>query len=272
MTAAFDGEGFRDHLATLTLGRPCVVTAHTDSTNDDALAAARAGAPHGALFVTDEQRRGRGRRGNTWHSTPGEALLFSVVLRPELAAERAASLALVAGLAVRAAVASALDSAGVAKTAQVKWPNDVVVERLKVAGILVESQMRGDKLSAAVVGVGLNVGRVELPPEVKARATSLVALGAQVKREPLLAAVLAELETRLARLERGERDQPPLSSLVTELSAFDAVRGERVSVGDVAGTAAGIDALGNLLVLDDGGLTHRVSSGHVVVETWERES
>lgn len=262
---AFDGARFRDLLATLTLGRECVVTPHTDSTNDDALAAARAGAPHGALFVTDAQERGRGRRGNTWHAAPGEALLFSVVLRPELAPERASSLALVAGLAVRAAVAKALDSAGVAKTAQVKWPNDVVVERLKVAGILVESQMRGDKLAAAVVGVGLNVGRLELPPEVKLRATSLVELNAKVKREELLAEVLGELEARLARLER---ELEPLSTLVTELSACDAVRGERVSVGDIAGIAMGIDALGNLLVLDDGGRTHKVSSGHVVVETW----
>ena len=268
MSSAFDGERFRDLLATHTLGRPCVVTSHTDSTNDDALAAARAGAPHGALFVTDEQRQGRGRRGNAWHAAPGEALLFSVVLRPELAAERAASLALVAGLAVRAAVASVLDSAGVAKIAQVKWPNDVVVERLKVAGILVESQMRGEKLGAAVVGVGLNVGRLELPPEVQARATSLVALGAHAKREELLATVLGELEARLSLLVHGARDEAPLSTLVTELSACDAVRGERVSVGDVAGTAAGIDALGNLLVLDDAGRTHKVSSGHVVVETW----
>jgi BirA family biotin operon repressor/biotin-[acetyl-CoA-carboxylase] ligase len=265
MTLAFDGERFRRSLGTLTLGRECVVTPVTDSTNDDALAAARAGAPHGALFVSDEQRRGRGRRGNAWHAPPGEALLFSIVLRPELAVERASSLALVAGLAVRAAVATALAAAGVEKLAQVKWPNDVVVERLKVAGILVESQVRGDKLGAAVIGVGLNVGRLELPPEVRARATSLGELGASVTREELLGAVLGELEARLARLED---DECPLSTLATELSAYDALEGERVAVGDVTGTAAGIDALGNLRVLDGGGRTHQVRSGHVMVKTW----
>lgn len=266
MTAPFDGERFRALSASLTLGKPCVVTTLTDSTNDDALAAARRGAPHGALFVTDEQRKGRGRRGNTWHAPPGEALLFSVVLRPELAAERAACLSLVAGLAVRAAVAHALALASVAKTALVKWPNDVVVERKKVAGILVESQMRGDRLGAAVVGVGLNVGRLELPDDVAARATSLAALGAGVVREHLLTAVLTELAVRLGELERGET---PLGGLVTELSAHDALVGEQVTVGGVTGTATGIDALGNLEVLDGAGRVHRVASGHV---TWPGNS
>jgi len=263
MTTPFDGERFRALAANLTLGTPCVVSALTDSTNDDALAAAREGAPHGALFVTDEQRKGRGRRGNTWHAPPGEALLFSVVLRPELAAERAACLSLVAGLAVRAAVAQELAKASVATTALVKWPNDVVVERRKVAGILVESQMRGERLGAAVVGVGLNVGRLELPDDVAARATSLALLGASVVREELLTSVLGELALRLGALERGET---PLDTLATELSAHDALAGERVTVGAVTGTATGIDALGNLEVLDAAGCIHRVASGHV---TWE---
>jgi BirA family biotin operon repressor/biotin-[acetyl-CoA-carboxylase] ligase len=260
----FDRERFRALAGSLTLGRECVVTALTSSTNDDALAAARAGAPHGALFVTDEQQHGRGRRGNTWHAAPGEALLFSVLLRPELPPERAASLALVTGLAVRAAVARALATHGVGKPVRVKWPNDVVVDKLKVAGILVESQMRGEKLGAAVVGVGLNTGRLELPPDVQARATSLTALGASVTREELLHAVLSELEMRLARLE----GHASLSTLVAELSEHDALRGERVTVGELEGSASGIDELGNLKVLDATGRTHAVASGHVIAQGW----
>ena len=265
MTPAFDAERFRALGRSLTLGRECVVTRVTGSTNDDALNAARAGAPHGALFVADEQQHGRGRRGNTWHAPPGEALLFSVLLRPELPPERASSLALVAGLAVRAAVAQALAAGNVSRTAQVKWPNDVVVDKLKVAGILVESQMRGEKLGAAVVGIGLNTGRLELPPDVQPRATSLGALGASTPREELLHNVLAELELRLARLE-GHRS--PLSTLVTELSEHDALRGERVTVGDVEGTASGIDTVGNLKVVDATGRTHTVTSGHVIAKGW----
>ena len=265
MTPAFDGERFRALARSLTLGRECVVTRLTSSTNDDALAAARAGAPHGTLFVTDEQQHGRGRRGNTWHAPAGEALLFSVLLRPELPPERASSLALVAGLAVRAAVAEALAARGVDRAVRVKWPNDVVVDRVKVAGILVESQMRGEKLGAAVVGVGLNTGRLDLPPDVQARATSLAALGAPVTREALLHTVLSELEMRLSRLE-GHAS--PLSTLVTELSEHDALRGERVTVGDVEGTASGIDTVGNLKVVDATGRTHTVTSGHVIAKGW----
>lgn len=264
MTSAFDGTRFRALGRSLTLGHECIVTRRTGSTNDDALAAARAGAAHGTVFVTDEQEHGRGRRGNTWHAPPGEALLFSVLLRPELPPERASSLALVAGLAVRAAVAQALTARNVARTARVKWPNDVVVDHLKLAGILVESQMRGDKLGAAVVGIGLNTGRLELPPDVQSRATSLAALGASVTREELLHSVLAELEARLARLE----GQSSLSTLVEELTTHDALRGERVTVGELEGTASGIDALGNLKVLDATSRTHTVTSGHVVVKGW----
>jgi BirA family biotin operon repressor/biotin-[acetyl-CoA-carboxylase] ligase len=165
---------------------------------------------------------------------------------------------------VRAAVAEALAARGVTKVVRVKWPNDVVVDELKVAGILVESQMRGEKLGAVVVGVGLNTGRLELPPDVQVRATSLAALGASVTREELLHTVLTELEARLARLE----DRASLAALVTELSAHDALLGERVTVGELEGTASGIDELGNLKVLDATGRTHSVTSGHVMVKGW----
>jgi BirA family biotin operon repressor/biotin-[acetyl-CoA-carboxylase] ligase len=262
MSPSFDAARFTACLAELPLGRPLALTAVTDSTNDDALTAARAGAPHGALFVTETQRRGRGRRGNTWHAEPGEALLFSLVLRPALPLERASSLALVAGLAVRAAVASALTLSGVAASAEVKWPNDVLVGGRKVAGILVESHVRGDTLGAVVVGVGLNVGRLSLPDDVAALATSLAALGAAAAREELLASVLKELDVRLRGL--GSK-QIPLSSLVEELRAFDALRGKRIRVGELEGTALGIDAFGNLELLDAARVTHKVTSGHVTL-------
>ena len=262
MNPAFDPTRFTACLGERALGRPLVLTAVTDSTNDDALAAARAGAPHGALFVTEEQRRGRGRRGNSWHAAPGEALLFSLVLRPSVPLERASSLSLVAGLAVRAAVASSLTLSGVSARVQVKWPNDVLVDGKKVAGILVESHVRGDTLGAVVVGVGLNVGLLSLPDDVAAHATSLLLLGATVPREELLASVLGELDVRLRTFGSKEI---PLSSLVEELRAFDALRGLRVRVGELEGTALGVDAFGNLELLDAARVTHKVTSGHVTL-------
>ncbi|HEV8550362.1 MAG TPA: biotin--[acetyl-CoA-carboxylase] ligase [Polyangiaceae bacterium] len=273
MSAAFDAERFAALAAPLRFGRPLVVKAVTGSTNDDALEAARAGAPEGALFVTEAQERGRGRRGNVWHASPGEALLFSLVLRPSLAVERAPVLALVAGLAVRAALAVTLKSADVASEPRVKWPNDVVVGHKKVAGILVESQVRGETLGAVVVGVGLNVGRSELPAEVAAHATSLAALGATVSREVLLAGILRALEERLPLVPpldalTGSRELPLTTLMVEELIAFDALRGAKVSVGDLKGVATGLDTRGNLRLLDANGAAHEVTSGHVIVESW----
>lgn len=262
MSAVFDTARFTACLGELPLGRPLVLTSVTGSTNDDALAAARAGAPHGAVFVTEEQRCGRGRRGNSWHAAPGEALLFSLVLRPSLPLERASSLALVAGLAVRAAVASALTLSGVPAAAQVKWPNDVLVAGKKIAGILVESHVRGETLGAVVVGVGLNVGLLSVPDDVAAHATSLLLLGATVAREELLASVLGELDIRLRAFGSKEI---PFSSLVDELRAFDALCGSRVRVGELEGTALGVDAYGNLELLDAARVTHKVTSGHVTL-------
>jgi len=262
MSSPFDVARFAAGVATLSLGRPLTLTAVTDSTNDDALAAARAGAPHGALFVTEEQRRGRGRRGNAWHAAPGEALLFSLVLRPAIPLERASSLALVAGLAVRAAVARGLTLAGITTRAEVKWPNDVLVGDKKVAGVLVESHVRGDTLGAVVVGVGLNVGRLSLPEEVAVHASSLLLLGATVPREELLVEILKELDVRLRGL--GSK-QIPWSSLAEELRAFDALQGKRVRVGTLEGTAVGVDAFGNLELLDAARVTHKVTSGHVTL-------
>jgi BirA family biotin operon repressor/biotin-[acetyl-CoA-carboxylase] ligase len=260
MKGTFDAARFRELVAELTLGRPLVTTRATGSTNDDALAAARSGAPHGALFVTDEQHAGRGRRGNSWHATPGAGLLFSLVVRPRIALEYAPALALLAGLAVRAAVAEELEAAGVDAKALVKWPNDVVVAGRKLAGILVESQVRGAELGAVVIGVGLNVGRMELPGELDKVSTSLADLGASAARETVLASILGGLETRLGALAGPEM---PLESLVGELGRFDYLLGTKIAIGDLAGVGAGIDERGALVVLDAEGITRRIRSGHV---------
>ncbi len=244
--SAFDADRFarlRRERAT-SWGSPLHCFASTASTNDEALRAARAGAPEGSLFVADHQSRGRGRRGRSWRSEPGEGLLFSLLLRP---AEHAPgpSLTLAAGLAVRAAVAARVPLA-----AQLKWPNDVLVGGRKLAGILCEA-LSG--LSAVVVGVGLNVTGQPLQGPLALSPTCLEALGArgeQLAREPLLADITAELERRLhAFFSRG------LTSLREEFHAHDALRGRRVIVDSeppLIGQARGIDEQGRLIVLSEG--------------------
>ena len=265
MSRPFDAERFTALAKGLTLGQPLVATLETGSTNDDALTAARDGAPHGALFVTEEQRAGRGRRGSRWLAARSEGLLFSLVLRPNLSVERAPYLALLAGLAVRDVVSALLASAGARDVALVKWPNDVVIagERLeKLAGILVESQVRGDKLAAAVVGVGLNVGRIEHLEDLRATPTSLAKLGVSIEREELLAKIIGSFAERLRTLESTEI---PAETLAAELSAFDALRDRKLRVENLCGWGAGIDAEGYLCIIDESRVTRRIRSGHVEV-------
>ncbi|MEO8902648.1 MAG: biotin--[acetyl-CoA-carboxylase] ligase [Polyangiaceae bacterium] len=253
---AFDAEQFRARTREQKpkLGRPLMYQAVTGSTNDNALLAARSGAPHGSVFVADEQTAGRGRRGNTWHAAPGENLLFSVLLRPQLELAQTSALTLAMGLALRDAVTPLIN-----REALIKWPNDLLVGGKKLAGVLVESQLQGDRLEAVVVGVGLNVASREFPAEIAARATSLAVLGAaRLEREPLLFEILAAIATRVqAYQEHG------VPGILAELNAADALRGQRVRVDAQTGVGVGLDEQGRLLVKDDTDAVHAIFSGTV---------
>jgi BirA family biotin operon repressor/biotin-[acetyl-CoA-carboxylase] ligase len=211
------------------LGLPRLHLRATTSTNDRSRALAAAGAPHGTIVTAGEQSAGRGRQGRTWAAPPGRALLLSLLLR-----SYDPLLPLRAGLAVA-------DLAGDA--ARVKWPNDVLVEGRKLAGVLVEA--RPDE-GWAVLGIGVNVAVEldELPAEVAARAATL-------GRPPeALEATLGELLDHLAR----RLAEPPADCLAA-LRARDALRDRPIRWAGGEGTGAGIDDSGALLVrLADGGV------------------
>jgi BirA family transcriptional regulator, biotin operon repressor / biotin---[acetyl-CoA-carboxylase] ligase len=215
------------------LGSPRLHLRATDSTNTRARDLAAAGAPHGTLVTAGEQRAGRGRQGRTWSAPPGRALLSSLVLRdpPRL-------LPLLAGVAV----AQVAEHAGV--SAQVKWPNDVLVDGRKVAGILVEGRPQE---RWAVLGIGLNVA-VELellPAELRATAATMGLPAEQI--EPTLARLLGALERRLSE---------PEQATLAAWRARDALRGREVEWAAGRGRAEGVDGAGRLIVaLPDGGRT-----------------
>ena len=212
------------------LGLPRVHHRLTDSTNERAKQLAAAGAPHGTIVTADEQSAGRGRQGRAWVSEPGSALLLSVVIRD--LDERHALLPLATAVAVcEAAEASA------PVTCAIKWPNDVWVERRKLAGILVEGRPQE---GWAVVGVGLNVSG--FPGELAGLVTSL-ALWSPVPSPQSPGAVLDAL---LPALDRRLSDDP--ARLLEAWRERDALRGGRITWRDGEGTAAGIDDTGALLV------------------------
>lgn len=234
-----------------------VVTQETGSTNADVAAAARAGAPEGTVHTTDLQTTGRGRLDRSWESPAGSGVIVSVLLRPDpVPASRWVWLPLLVGLAVDATV----QECGVASG--LKWPNDVLVDGRKLAGILLERVDTPDG-PAAVVGVGLNVTlrREELPVDT---ATSLALEGAtETDRTIVLRAYLRNLEA-LYRAWRSSGGDPGAGIRESYVRRCVTI-GTRVRVSlpndeTLEGRATGIDDLGRLLVdgtpISAGDITH----------------
>lgn len=261
-------------------GHPLVAVEATTSTNDLALDAEREGVAQGATFVAREQTRGRGRRGNPWWAPPGNDLTCSMLLRPNLDAGRTHALPLVVGLAVREVVAGRIGSSIQVPPVLLKWPNDVWVGSRKIAGVLVESRLRGTTVSAAIVGVGLNVHTLTFPEELAGSATSLARELRPRRRSPRNAPsgapealtdpplafeeLLAELLHCLQRrYERFLRDG--FESFLPELTAADALRGRSVRVDEITGIASGITARGALRVCNESGAEREIHAGHVTL-------
>jgi BirA family biotin operon repressor/biotin-[acetyl-CoA-carboxylase] ligase len=211
------------------------------------------GLPEGAVAATDHQTGGRGRLGRTWQETPGTSVLVSVLLRPP-AHRRLPELSLVAALAAAETVEQT-----VALAAQVKWPNDVMLNRRKVAGILSELVD-----GTVVVGIGLNVNqtREQLPLAAPVEPGSLYSLtGARYDRAVVLGTLLARLEGAYdAWREQG------LDGIYGELGARDFLRGRRITVDGQSATAVLIQRDGRLRIQTDGHETRTIESGEVRFE------
>lgn len=219
---------------------PVVHLATTASTQDVVRQAAAAGAPEGHVAVADEQTHGRGRQGRAWVAPVGSALLASVLLRPAVAASQLPPLALVVGLALHDALAPLVPPGRL----RLKWPNDLLLDGRKLAGVLVEASLRGDRPEAVVAGFGINLTPAALPPDVAARAACLAeATGSTPERDDILARALVALDRRLATFVRSG-----LAPLLPDLRSADATHGRRVRWGDHEATAQGIDDEGRLLL------------------------
>ena len=232
------------------------------STNVLALEAAQAGA-RGGVWVADEQTAGRGRGGHGWHSAVGDGLYVSALVTPPLPMTTALTLSLATGLAAQAAIAEVSRL-----RVDIRWPNDLLIDRRKCGGILVETAVvpatEGEPamLRYAVIGVGINLNHESFPAEIEAVATSLRReSGAVVSREAILAALLRYLDEEIRLLLLNEAE---LLERFAVASSW--VRGKRVRVdesGGYTGVTAGLDTRGFLLVDCDDGLRRTVLSGGV---------
>ncbi len=177
------------------------------STNDTALELGRSGAEHGTAVVADAQTKGRGTKGRSWHSPQGLGLYVSFIIRPDDPDAAGAAIPLLPLAAGLAAADAVLGSAGV--EARLKWPNDLVCGKKKLAGILSESVSRGGRFVFAVVGIGVNVnhGGSDFPADLRDAATSLkIVTGRDVDREALLARLCQSLDSWYNSLILGGKD------------------------------------------------------------------
>ena len=230
-------------------------TAVTGSTNTDALAAARAGAPHGSVFFTDEQTSGRGRGDHSWQSAAGQGLYVSVILRPRIDVEHMPLIPLAAGLAAAQAIGI---TAG--REVDLRWPNDLMIGNRKTGGILVESKTESGAPRFAVVGIGINVHQRSFDPDLSTPATSLsLEAGRIISLQALLISLLESLQHETWALQ-----DPGLRAAITARVAFMSswvsnryveVHGPQACVG----TTVGLDEHGFLLI--------RTTNGIVTVQT-----
>ncbi|HEV8209288.1 MAG TPA: biotin--[acetyl-CoA-carboxylase] ligase [Vicinamibacterales bacterium] len=218
--------------------------------------------PEGLVVVADEQTSGRGRRGHTWFSPPGSGLYVSVVLAPATAIDPARAFSLLT-LTAGVALAEGIEQAAGLRV-DLKWPNDLLVSRRKIGGILAESSSGGDRIDSVVVGYGINVRSTSFPPALRSQATSLeTELGRAVDRHHVLAETLAALARRYEDLLAGRFD----AILDAWRRLAPRASGARVAwttnEGTASGTTAGIDDRGALLVqIDD--RVERIVSGEVL--------
>jgi len=249
----------------VTFGEPHEHHESIDSTNTRARELAADGAEHGTVVTAAEQTAGRGRQGRTWTAPPGKALLYSAIVRP--LDERH----LLLPLAVPLAVCGAAEELRPGLECGVKWPNDILVEGQKLAGILVEARPQD---GWAVMGVGLNltIAPDEFPPELRGKAVSIFSSSAGSRggsrrsnsgeapagppTTPFTAA-----EALSAQLDRWVQAEPE-----TVLAAWrqrDALKGREVAWDGGSGVADGVDDRGYLLVLTPSGGRVAVGAGEV---------
>jgi BirA family transcriptional regulator, biotin operon repressor / biotin---[acetyl-CoA-carboxylase] ligase len=230
---------------------PLIAFRQIDSTQLVCRGWAAAGAPEGAMAVADHQTTGRGRQGRAWLAPPGRALLWSCLLRPPVPPRRWPELPILAGCAVAEGVEAATGLA-----VRLRWPNDVLVDGHKIAGILIEGV--GGLAPAVILGVGVNVGQGpdEWPPDLAGRAASLAMLGAPVARPVVLAAILRHLAARYAAfLVEG-------FSAIRQAWRERAQLGERVVRDGIEGIAIDLGLDGALVVRRaDGSLATVVAAG-----------
>lgn len=265
-------------LCTQWAGRNLFCFEETDSTNLRAKAGGESGDPHGTLYVADKQNAGRGRRGRAWESPADSSIYMTILLRPELEPVKAPMLTLVMAAAVADGIKKAMGNAKaeglntentVRKAGpdiQIKWPNDIVLNRKKLCGILTEMSAEIDHINYVMIGVGVNVNQDAFPEELEDKATSLkIETGEEWNRPEIIVSIMESFE----KYYKNFLETEDLSGIIDEYNQMLANRDRDVRIlepgGDYDAHAEGINEVGELIVTTPDGQKKNIFAGEVSV-------
>ena len=257
---SMDPKKIKEKLETDFIGQKIRYFTKVTSTNDVAKELAVKGAKEGTIVLAETQTQGKGRLGRNWLSPKG-GIWFSVILRPKIPAKDSYQLTFMAAVAVAKTIREMFKV-----NAEIKWPNDVLVNERKVCGILTETSIRGNAVEFAVVGVGVNanIDLTSFPKNLRASITSLEAeVKEAVDRERFLCALLGELENYYKMLQ-----QKKFELVLEEWKRLTTLFGAYVVVTSfeekIRGLAVGVSQNGALKVRLENGTIRKIVSGDVV--------
>ena len=231
--------------------------AETDSTNAE-IARMLAGHPpeQGLIVLADSQTDGKGRLGRAWHSAPGTGVYISTLIRPNLPPEQLPILTLMAGLATVIAV-----NGFTSNRAQLKWPNDLLLNEKKIAGVLCEYYPKN--IPAVIVGIGINVNQTQFPTNIKEIATSLkLETGKEINRTALIKQLITQLDFQYSELKKYK-----VGTLIKNWTRHTDLFGKTITLKkssqSITGKAIGLDNLGRLIITNESGEETAFDSGEV---------
>lgn len=256
-----NSEAIKTHLNTELIGREIIVLDSVGSTNDYLKELGNNGCREGVVVAAREQTKGKGRLGRDWQSARDESISFSVLLRPPIAPGGASAVTPLTGLAICKALreTTGLDC-------KIKWPNDVIVGKKKIAGILAEMTAEFDAIEYIIIGIGVNIDQAVFPADIEYKATSIMLeTGRHYDKNRLLAKFLDRLEGELARNElkmspTSLREYKDLCATIGKSVTF--TRGTR----RINGMAVGVSENGELKVMLSDGTICSVYSGEVTIQ------
>ena len=213
----------------------------------------------GLVVIADCQTGGKGRSGRVWHSAPGTGIYLSMLIQPKLSPEQLPIVTLMAGLATAIAVNEFIPS-----PAQLKWPNDLLLNNKKIAGVLCE--YHATKVPAVIIGIGINVNHTQFPTDIKDIATSIkLESGLEINRTTLIKQLVTQLDFQYSELKSNK-----VQSLIDNWTLHSDLFGKSISISkggqSITGKAVRLDNLGRLVILNESGKEIVLDSGEVRIQ------